>query len=70
MKIAYPVLIGEGEALAMARALGNPSGALPYTVIIAPDGTVLMRHLGRRRLHPVVHLRLRRARNPATGARA
>ena len=47
MKITYPVLIGEGEALAMARALGNPSGALPYTVIIAPDGTVLMRHLGR-----------------------
>ena len=47
MNIAYPVLIGEGEALTVARALGNNSGALPYTVAIAPDGTVMMRHLGR-----------------------
>lgn len=47
MNIAYPVLIGEGEALIVARALGNNSGALPYTVVIAPDGTVRMRHLGR-----------------------
>ena len=47
MRIAYPILIGQGEALAMARALGNPSGALPYTVVISPDGNLLMRHLGR-----------------------
>lgn len=47
MKITYPIVIGEGTALDLARALGNPSGALPYTVVIAPDGTVLMRHLGR-----------------------
>lgn len=47
MRISYPVLIGEGDALAMARALGNASGALPYTVVVGPDGTVLMRHLGR-----------------------
>ena len=47
MKINYPIVIGEGAALDLARALGNPSGALPYTVVIAPDGTILMRHLGR-----------------------
>lgn len=47
MRIAYPVLIGEGGALTLARALGNPSGALPYTVVISPEGRVLMRHLGR-----------------------
>ncbi|MHB8915645.1 MAG: TlpA family protein disulfide reductase [Thiobacillus sp.] len=47
MKINYPIVIGEGAALDLARALGNPSGALPYTVAIAPDGTILMRHLGR-----------------------
>jgi len=47
MKISYPVVIGDGAALDLARALGNPSGALPYTVVMAPDGTVLMRHLGR-----------------------
>ena len=47
MSIPYPLLIGEGSALEMSRALGNPSGALPYTVVIAPDGAILMRHLGR-----------------------
>jgi len=47
LRISYPVLIGEGQALALTRALGNPSGALPYTVVISPDGAVLMRHLGR-----------------------
>jgi len=47
MGIAYPILIGEGNALEMSRALGNPSGALPYTVVIASNGTILFRHLGR-----------------------
>lgn len=47
MNIGYPIMIGEGGAFDLARNLGNPSGALPYTVVIAPDGTVLMRHLGR-----------------------
>ena len=47
MSISYPILIGEGSALEMSRALGNSSGALPYTVVIAPDGTILLRHLGR-----------------------
>lgn len=47
MKIAYPIVLGEGEALNLARVLGNPSGALPYTVVVAPDGAIVMRHLGR-----------------------
>lgn len=47
MSIPYPLLIGEGSALEMSRALGNPIGALPYTVAIDPDGAILMRHLGR-----------------------
>ena len=47
MGISYPLLIGEGGALEMSRALGNPSGALPYTVVIAPNGAILLRHLGR-----------------------
>ena len=47
MNISYPVVIGEGAALDLARGLGNPSGALPYTVAIAPNGTIIMRHLGR-----------------------
>ena len=47
MNIPYPILIGEGDALGLARDLGNNMGALPYTVVITPDGSVIMRHLGR-----------------------
>lgn len=47
LNITYPIVIGAGTALDLARALGNPSGALPYTVVVASDGAILMRHLGR-----------------------
>ncbi len=47
MQMPYPVLIGQGEALALARELGNVSGALPYTVVIDADGAIALRHLGR-----------------------
>lgn len=47
MNISYPVLIGEGPALELARALGNPTGALPYTIVIDPAGNIIHRHLGR-----------------------
>lgn len=47
MKIPYPILIGGGAALGLTRTLGNPSGALPYTVVINPAGKILLRHLGR-----------------------
>ena len=45
--VDYPILIGEGAALALASQLGNPSGALPYTVVLDRDGRVALRHLGR-----------------------
>jgi peroxiredoxin len=47
MKITYPILIGEGEAHALAQALGNASGALPYTVVIDRAGRIVLSHLGR-----------------------
>lgn len=47
MSIPYPVLIGEGPAHELARALGNSTGALPYTVVIDPAGKIIYRHLGR-----------------------
>lgn len=47
MGIPYPLLMGQGSALDLSRALGNPNGALPYTVVMAPDGAILLRHLGR-----------------------
>ena len=47
MRMSYPVLIGEGPAHELARALGNTTGALPYTVVINPAGKIIHRHLGR-----------------------
>jgi peroxiredoxin len=36
--VNYPILIGEGAAHSLARQLGNPSGALPYTIVLDRDG--------------------------------
>ena len=45
--VSYPILIGEGAAHSLARQLGNPSGALPYTIVLDRDGHIALSHLGR-----------------------
>jgi thiol-disulfide isomerase/thioredoxin len=45
--VNYPILIGEGAAHSFARQLGNPSGALPYTIVLDRDGSIALSHLGR-----------------------
>jgi peroxiredoxin len=45
--VNYPILIGEGAAHDLARQLGNPSGALPYTIVLDRDGRIVLKHLGR-----------------------
>jgi thiol-disulfide isomerase/thioredoxin len=45
--VDYPILIGEGEAHSLARQLGNPSGALPFTIVIDREGKPVLSHLGR-----------------------
>jgi len=45
--VQYPILIGEGAATNLAEQLGNPSGALPYTIVLDRDGRIVMSHLGR-----------------------
>ncbi len=47
VQVNYPILIGEGAAHSLSRRLGNPSGALPYTVVLDRDGHIVLRHLGR-----------------------
>lgn len=47
LSVNYPILIGEGAAHALTRQLGNPSGALPYTIVIDRNGKVVLKHLGR-----------------------
>lgn len=44
--VAYPILVdAPGPADAGVR-LGNPKGVLPYSVLLAPDGTLLKQRIG------------------------
>ncbi|MCA1979018.1 MAG: TlpA family protein disulfide reductase [Thiobacillus sp.] len=45
--VAYPILVGEGSAHTLVRQLGNPAGALPYTIVLDRDGKLVYSHLGR-----------------------
>ena len=38
--VEYPILIGEDEAITIAKAFGNRIGALPYTVVIDRQGQI------------------------------
>ena len=46
LKLNYPALIGGYGAIELSKSLGNRVGALPYTVILARDGTVSRTQLG------------------------
>lgn len=46
MGINYPVLSGYREVIQLAESLGNHMGALPYTVIINRDGTLVFTRTG------------------------
>lgn len=38
--INYPILVGEDDAIEIAKAYGNEYGILPYTVFIGRDGVI------------------------------
>lgn len=44
--IPYPILLADGSAIGIMRALGNSSGALPYTVVLDRSGVIAYRKLG------------------------
>lgn len=44
--IEFPVLIGQDDAMKIGREYGNRIGALPYSVLIDRDGTILETHRG------------------------
>ncbi len=53
----YPVLLGDVDAVAMARRLGNRYEGLPFTVVAGRDGSVVLRHAGgleREQLEPLL----------------
>lgn len=45
--ISYPILADEENGMTLSASLGNNKGALPYTLIIKPDGTIAKTYLGR-----------------------
>jgi thiol-disulfide isomerase/thioredoxin len=46
MKINYPILIGDLEAIDLARQAGNRLGGLPFTVVFDRQGTAIHSQLG------------------------
>lgn len=44
--IDFPVAAGEEDVARYMRRLGNTIGALPYTVVVGPDGSLLHSHQG------------------------
>ena len=44
--ISYPVLVGDMRAIDLLRKIGNPAGALPYTVTLDRSGALAARKLG------------------------
>jgi thiol-disulfide isomerase/thioredoxin len=46
MGFNYPLLLGGAETVDALRALGNPGGGLPFTVILDRRGALLAKHLG------------------------
>lgn len=44
--VGFPIAIAGLPGMELLRALGNPSGALPYTVMFGADGRVQRRKLG------------------------
>jgi thiol-disulfide isomerase/thioredoxin len=46
MGINYPVLVAGMAGVDLARQAGNPTGALPFTIVLSRDGKVISTHLG------------------------
>lgn len=44
--VSYPLLVGGPEVDALASALGNRVGVLPFTVVLDGDGHVIAQHVG------------------------
>ena len=44
--VSFPVVFGGLGGTDLSRTLGNPSGALPFTVVVGRDGRIVDRKLG------------------------
>lgn len=46
VQISYPLLMADASGLELVRKLGNPSGGLPFTVLLDRKGSIAHRNLG------------------------
>lgn len=44
--VTYPILMSDGDGIAVMRELGNKSGGLPYTVVLNAQGKPVKQLLG------------------------
>jgi thiol-disulfide isomerase/thioredoxin len=44
--LSFPIVLGGASALQHSKVLGNLAGGLPFSLLLAPDGQVLLRKLG------------------------
>lgn len=47
LPVNYDLLAANAQGLELIRLLGNPSGGLPFSVLINPEGSIVERILGR-----------------------
>ncbi len=46
VRISYPLLLADAGGLELMRKLGNPSGGLPFTMVLDRKGSIAHRNLG------------------------
>lgn len=46
VQISYPLLLADAGGLELMRKLGNPSGGLPFTMVLDRKGAIAHRNLG------------------------
>ena len=64
-RFPYPLLVGGMGGTELSRRFGNHVGALPFTVVISPDGQVAHRSLGRIKLPKLREIVLAQLKQPA-----
>ena len=45
--VAYPIAYGGLDGMKLGELLGNESGSLPFTLVLAADGRLILRKLGK-----------------------
>lgn len=45
--VSFPVVMAGVSGMDLVKLLGNPSGGLPFTVVLGPDGRVAQRKIGK-----------------------